>query len=402
MKLSFIKKQTRNFIEQQVLPFESQLALADSKAEKDINFLVKEAHKKGLWGQFFPEQWGGNIKRLNDYLTIGLQEGRSEFAPTIFGGLATVDAHMLNDYGSAFIKDTFLKSLSTGDITSAYGMTEPNQPGSIPATLSCQAKREGKTWRIDGEKWFICNATKADYITVLACSEANAPLSNRLTMFVIPIEADGCDLKGPMSIFGRQLGQGHFTFKNVIIDDEYRLGEIGQGLAIMHRRVGLGRLLRSIHWLGLAERCLELSYQRIHSDKGQRTRLGDKQLIRQHIYKSYSTIETAKLLLSKAAKEYDKQNLTTITTNLAKISASKALCQASDSAIQIYGAEGVSDMTPLAAISQVARTTRILDGADEALINSVGHELLKNNHKNFEKVSTSHLLAKEKESEVCL
>ncbi len=61
---------------------------------------------------------------------------------------------------------------------------------------------------------------------------------------------------------------------------------------------------------------------------------------------------------------------------MAKVAASRALSLAADSAIQIFGAEGVSDATPLSSIYRTARTTRILDGADEVLINAVGRQIL--------------------------
>lgn len=370
--------QTQDFLTTQVLPNETLLAQADDESYQCLNTLVAQARQQGLWGQFFPQQWGGKITRLEDYLPVGYEEGRTEFAPTIFGGLATVDAYMLEKYGSGFLQENFLRPLSTGDMTSAYAMTEPDQPGSVPATLSCTATKTATGWRINGAKWFICNATKADYVTILAVTDPDALLDKRLSMFVVPTELAGCDMVRPLPIYGRQLGQGEYVFHDLELEDKYCLGEVGQGLAIMQSRVCLGRLLRAIHWLGLADRCLELMYDRIHSEKGQNTRLASKQLIRQQVFNSHASIESAKLLLKKAAQEYDQNTLDITLVNLAKVMASRALYETSDNAIQIYGAEGVSNMTPLAAISNVARTTRILDGADEALVNSIGADLIKN------------------------
>lgn len=65
-----------------------------------------------------------------------------------------------------------------------------------------------------------------------------------------------------------------------------------------------------------------------------------------------------------------------IDVNVAKVAASRAVSLVSDAAIQIYGAEGVSDQTPLSGIYRTARATHIMDGADEALISAVGKRLL--------------------------
>ncbi|MEO0442960.1 MAG: acyl-CoA dehydrogenase family protein, partial [Pseudomonadota bacterium] len=344
---------------------------------KDVDQLQSMAFNNGLWGQFFPQKWGGTLHKLQDYLLIGYEEGRTEFAPTIFGGLATVDAYMLEHYGSGFIHQQFLQPLSEAKVSSAYAMTEPDQPGSIPATLCSTATFQNGQWVINGRKWFICNARKADYVTILTCTDKQAPLSERFTLFVVPCATRGCNMVSANPVFGRFLGQGEYCFDNLHIEDKYRLGELGQGLEIMQSRVTLGRLMRAIHWLGLADRCLELSYQRIHSQKGQIARLKDKQLIKQHIFDSYAAIESAKLLLKNCAEQYDNHEVDASFINMTKVVAAKALCKAADSALQIYGAEGVSNQTPIASIYQVARTTRILDGADEALINAVGSELIR-------------------------
>ena len=94
--------------------------------------------------------------------------------------------------------------------------------------------------------------------------------------------------------------------------------------------------------------------------------------MRQHIVNAYQAIASARELIRVAARGVDAQRPNDVEINVAKIAASQALCIASDSAVQIHGAEGVSDLTPLSGIYRIARTSRILDGTDESLISSVG------------------------------
>ena len=115
---------------------------------------------------------------------------------------------------------------------------------------------------------------------------------------------------------------------------------------------------------------------RIHSPRGSTARLQDKQLVRQHIAKAYHAIASAREMIRVAARGVDTQCSSNIEINIAKMAASQALCAASDSAVQIFGAEGVSELTPLSNIIRIARTTRILDGTDESLISSVGRQLI--------------------------
>ena len=179
-----------------------------------------------------------------------------------------------------------------------------------------------------------------------------------------------------LPVFGRQLGQGQFRFDDVLVADEYRLGALGSGFEIMQSRVALGRILRSIHWLGAADRCLELMQQRIHSPKGQAARLADKQLIRQRVYEVYAAITSSRLIIRQVASDYDQHTLDWSLLNLAKISAARAVSCAADHAIQVFGAAGVGDDTPLAGIYQMARSARILDGAEDALVNTIGKGLI--------------------------
>jgi acyl-CoA dehydrogenase len=154
------------------------------------------------------------------------------------------------------------------------------------------------------------------------------------------------------------------------------LGASGSGLDLMGQRLGIGRLLRSMNWVGLAQRCFDLMGARINSERGRTARLPEKQLVRQHVVNAYQAIASARELIRVAARGVDTQRPSDVEINIAKMAASQALCITSDSAVQLYGAEGISDLTPLSGIYRIARTSRILDGTDESLISSAGRRLI--------------------------
>ncbi len=147
-------------------------------------------------------------------------------------------------------------------------------------------------------------------------------------------------------------------------------------IALMQQRLSLGRLLRAVQWLGLAQRCFDIMCERIHSPRGAMAHLTDKQLVRARVYKVYRGIASARCLLQDAAEKFDAGVANGIEVNVTKLAASDALSEAADCAIQIMGAEGLADWTPLSGIYRAARTTHILDGADDALISTVGKQLL--------------------------
>ena len=334
-------QRVRQFVDERIIPLEGELASNP--------------------------QTGGSLR---EYLAVAEQEGRSEYAPAIFGDDATLDLHMLSRHASEAVRQRFLEPLACGAMVSSYGMSEPDSIGSIPATITAHAELIDGQWRLNGRKWFICRAERAALVTVVAQT------AQGLSMFLVPADAPGFRVVRPLSILGRFSGQGELAFDDVPVAPSYVLGQPGQGLALMQERLGLGRILRSVHWLGLAQRCFDLMCARIHSPRGQQARLADKQLVRLRVFTVYQAIASARLLLQDAAAKRDAGVANSVEVNIAKVAASQALSAAADSAIQIMGAEGLSAWSPLPGIYNTARTTHILDGTDDALISAVGRQLL--------------------------
>jgi acyl-CoA dehydrogenase len=355
-------QRVRQFVDERIIPLEGELASNPQLLAE----LSEQARAEGLWGNFYP-QTGASLR---EYLAVAEQEGRSEYAPAIFGDDATLDLHMLGRHASEAVRQRFLEPLACGAMVSSYGMSEPDSIGSIPATITAHAELIDGQWRLNGRKWFICRAERAALVTVVAQT------AQGLSMFLVPTDAPGFRVVRPLSILGRFSGQGELAFDDVPVAPGYVLGQPGQGLALMQERLGLGRILRSVHWLGLAQRCFDLMCARIHSPRGQQARLADKQLVRLRVFSVYQAIASARLLLQDAAAKRDAGVANSVEVNIAKVAASQALSAAADSAIQIMGAEGLSAWSPLPGIYNTARTTHILDGTDDALISAVGRQLL--------------------------
>lgn len=370
-----LAQRVRRFVEQEILPHELQLAAGNAEACDLAAALRVKARAAGVFGNFYPIPHGGRVARLVDYLPIAAEEGRSEFAPAILGCDATLDAYMLGRHANSELRERFFEPLVRGEHVPCYAMSEPDSIGSIPATLTSRAEWRDDHWRLNGRKWFICRAGHADFATVIART-SDGPLNLALSMLVVPTDSPGFELVRPLALLGRYQGQGELLMNDVRVDPEQVLGEPGQGIALMQRRLGLGRLLRAAHWLGLAQRCFDDLCARVHSRRGAQARLADKQLVRARVYRVFREITAARGLLQDAASKFDLGQANAIEVNLTKLAASDALSCAADSAVQIMGAEGLSELSPLSGIYRTARTTHILDGTDDALISTVGRDLL--------------------------
>ncbi len=370
-----LSRKLRHFVDTEIIPNEFILAQGDNLARELTLDLTCRAQQAGLFGIFYPLHRGGRFGSLVEYLPVAEQEGRSEYGPGIFGADATLDAYMLSHHGSASVKQRFLTPLIKGDAVSSYAMSEPDSIGSIPATMQCQARLQEGQWHINGRKWFICRAQLASFATVVARS-SDGPIDESLSMVIVPTDAVGFKVVRPLSLLGRYQGQNELSFNQVTVPEDYVLGRAGQGIALMQKRLALGRILRSVQWLGLAQRSFDIMCERIHSERGELARLADKQLVRARVYTVYRAIASARCLLREAAIKFDAGLPNSVEVNVAKLAASDAVSQAADSAIQIMGAEGLADWSPLSGIYRAARTTHILDGADDALISTVGKHVL--------------------------
>ena len=376
----------KNWIKQHVLPVEARLLQdeGEAKAEELLAQLRQSAQENGVFGLFYPEQYGGQLSSLAAYLSIAEQESYSEFGSIACGSEATLDVHMLHKYGNPSLRSRYLPALASGAAVAAYAMTEPDRPGSCPEKIQAQARLVDGVWHLQAHKWFICRAERADFFTVLAHTSDNG--EQGLSMLLVPRDSPGCKVLRNLPVLGRKMGQAEILFENVQVAQDYVLGPIHGAAAILQSRLGLGRILRSTQWLGLAQRCFDLMCQRICAPRSQHLQLMDKQLIRQQVYLCHQAIINARAQLNQAATLWDTHNSTTAATqnsqqqsiciNGAKLAASHALCLCADAAIQVYGAEGLSDLTPLGAIYRMARATRMMDGGDEALISAIGRQLL--------------------------
>lgn len=390
----------QQFVREVVLPNEAQLMAGGPDAAALQQQLAAQARACGLWGLFYPQALGGQLQHLEQYLPLGELEGYSEAGPAIFGTYATLDAHMLQRHAGASLRTRYLAGLQEGTVIPAYGMSEPDSIGSIPATITTSARLENGQWIINGRKWFISRAAKASFVTVVAqtggdgsgqteaaplatsttqatASGAPRPAERRgLSMIVVPTTTPGFRLGRALDVLGQYGAQHEIMFDQVVVPQDFLLGQAGQGLALMQERLGLGRSLRAMHWLGLAQRCFDLMCARILSARGAQAHLPDKQLVRQHVFEVHQAITSARALLVLAARQIDAGLASEVAVNSAKLASSQALSLAADRAIQIYGAEGLSDLSPLSSIYRNARSNHILDGTDDALINAIGKRLL--------------------------
>jgi acyl-CoA dehydrogenase len=343
-----------------------QLELLESAKDK--------AKAAGLWNFFLPDAHTGEGLSNLDYAYIAVELGKDRLASEIMNCAApdTGNMEVLERVGTPEQKEMWLKPLLEGRIRSAYCMTELNTASSDAKNINTSAVRVGDEWVINGEKHYISGAGDPRckiMITMVRTGFDEDPASTRLSQILVPLPTDGVELVGGQQVFGdydAPHGHMHIRFNNARVPlSNILLGE-GRGFEISQLRLGPGRIHHCMRAIGLAERALDLLVGRGMS----RIAFG-KPLIQlggnlEIVSRARIEIESMRLMVLKAAKAMDVlgNREARVWIHMVKAMVPERVCRIIDEAIQIHGALGVSQHTPLARMYANARTLRIVDGPD--------------------------------------
>jgi acyl-CoA dehydrogenase len=166
-------------------------------------------------------------------------------------------------------------------------------------------------------------------------------------------------------------------YNNVRVPRENLLGQRGGGFVIAQKRLGPGRIFHCMRWLGQAQRAFDLLCDRLNSRSAFGGPLADKQLMQRHVFDSYAEIQSARLLTLQAAHRIDSGDEARVEIGVIKVVGARMLHNVVDRAIQVYGAAGLTDDTPLSRMYRHAREARLYDGPDEVHIQSAARRVLR-------------------------
>jgi acyl-CoA dehydrogenase len=347
-------------------------ASGDPHREPEIVREIKQkARSIGLWNLFLPdEHYGAGLTNL-EYAPLCEIMGRSAIAPRIFNCNApdTGNMEILAEFGSEEQKKTYLEPLLAGEIRSCFSMTEPEVSGSDPTTLQTLAKRDGDEYVINGHKWFTSGAIGAKFAIVMAVTNPEVELHARASMILVPTDAPGFNLMRAVPVMGHIGEGGHceIRYEDCRVPLKNRLGAEGSGFAIAQARLGPGRIHHCMRAIGAAQRAYEIMVNYAANRRAFGSTLGEKQFVQEFIASSKMEIDQARLLTLYAAWKMDTlgKKAARQEISMIKVVAPNMFMNVLDRAIQVLGALGVSDDTPVAAMWRLGRMLRIADGPDE-------------------------------------
>jgi acyl-CoA dehydrogenase len=377
-----LRETYRAFLEQHVYPHEDALGSEDEAAQTLIDQLRARAKAEGLWAPHLPPEAGGTGRGFLPYAFLNEEIGRSFWGQLVFNCQApdAGNGEILHHFGTDQQKERWLRPLVEGEIRSFFSMTEPDQPGSDPTTLQGRAVRDGDEWVIDAHKWFSSGADGAAFGIVMAVTDPDAPAHRRATQIIVPADTPGIEIE-PIAVFGHP-GRGWTThcevrYSGVRVPVANTLGEPGDGFRIAQKRLGPGRIHHVMRWLGQMQRAFELMCKRALEREAFGDLLAEKQTVQNWIADSAAEIQACRLLTLDAAHKIDQGDEARVEISLIKFYAARVLNEVIDRAIQVHGALGLTDRTPLSLMYVLARGARIYDGPDEVHRMVVSRRILK-------------------------
>lgn len=312
-----------------------------------------------------------------DYVYVNEVQGRSEYGQQSLGTHTLQDSLMLHRHASPAVRERWLAPLVAAETGPSFAMTEPGRSSSDPTQLQVRAQPDGDVWVVTGRKWWTSGAARAGFTTIMCRTEDDrVPAHQAFSLLLVPTDTPGYRLVRELPALGLHHGHWEIELDSARVPGDALVGARGAGFAVAQDRLGPGRIFHAMRWLGQAQRAFELMVDRLESRSVFGGPLAGKQLMQQHVFESYAQIQACRLLTLQAAEAVDSGSQARIEIGAVKVVGARMLHDVVGRALQVHGAEGLTDDTPLSLMYRAARFARIYDGPDEVHVQSVARGLL--------------------------
>ena len=342
----------------------------DEAFPKDVaHRLLRLTVPFGVGNGWIPEADGGAGL---DFLTSGLLfEELSRVSPDL-GGVAWVTegaALKIQSAGLPALRERYLPGLVSGDLIGCSATSEP-EAGSSVREIKTTAKRDGKNYRITGEKLWTSNATIADFALVVAKTD-----ERQYTMFLVDRKEHGFDAKEISKLGLNGWSMGQLVFDDALVPEENIIGGIGGGLRETMKGFERSRCFVSTLALGIAQSALDASIAYSLQRKQFGKLIAGHQLIQGILAEMVTELEASRLLVYRALWLLSSGTRCELEAAIAKSFTTEAAQRITSKAIQIHGAFGLTREFPVERYFRNARLLTIPDGTTQINQLIIGRKL---------------------------
>lgn len=355
-----IRELARKFTEEHIVPN----AAKHDKSGAYPKEILENAWKAGLLNSHIPKEYGG--------AGLGVFEGSLIAEEMAFGCTGIQTAAEANGLAEAplivaatdELKKKYLGRMTEAPLFAAYCVTEPGA-GSDVAGIQTRAVQQKEKWVINGQKQWITNGSVANWYFLLARTNGDKEKPS-FTGFVIDSNTSGIQVGRKEDNMGQRASDTRgITFENVVVPDENRIGNVGEGFKVAMTAFDTTRPLIGAAAVGLAKRALHESREYAKTRKTMGRTIIDHQAISFMIADMAVKVEAARLLVWKAAREIDLGKRNTYYASIAKLFASEAANEAASNAVQIFGGAGYNKEYPVEKLMRDAKIFTIYEGTSQ-------------------------------------
>ncbi|MCB8882044.1 acyl-CoA dehydrogenase family protein [Acidisoma cellulosilytica] len=385
-----LRQRVSAFMDHEILPANQhwlELAERGTYPLEVVEPLKAKARSEGLWNLFLPglkdDEPGTRLSNL-EYAPIAELMGPVPWSAEVFNCNApdTGNMEILHLFATPEQRRQWLNPLLNGEIRSVVSITEPDVASSDPTNLQTEIRRDGDSYVINGRKWFNTGALHphAAFLLVMGVSnfDADAPRHRRHSFIIVPMDAPGVRVVRNIPIMSHYAIDGHceVSFTEVRVPADALLGEENAGFAIAQARLGPGRIHHCMRTIGQCELALELMCHRALQRRVFGRALADFANNQDEIALSRIEIDQARLLCLRAAwrMDTDGNQAARVDVSAIKVVAARLQTRVLDRAMQMFGAMGLSNDTPLASLWSWGRALRFIDGPDEVHLRVVSRD----------------------------
>ena len=341
--------------------------------------IIQEMSSLGFMGMMVSQDYNGGGMDTVSY-TIAMEEISK--ADASVGVIMSVNnslvCYLLEKFASEELKQKYLKPLASGKKLGAFSLSEP-QSGSDASNMRTLAIRKGNHYILNGTKNWVTNGISSDYVIIFVVTEKDVGHKG-ISCFLVEKGWDGFETGKPEDKLGiRSSDTCELYFNNVKVPLENRIGAEGMGFKIAMATLDGGRIGIASQALGIAQSAMEksISYSKERKQFGKP--IASNQAIQNKLADMSITIESARLLIRKAAWAKDNGKEFGQLASQAKVYASEIALEAAIQCVQIYGGNGYMREYGVERLMRDAKITQLYEGTSEIRRMVIGRKLLQKN-----------------------
>jgi len=357
----------QRFVADHLMPLEQGVLARDAAGEgayltaEEKARLDRVSKELGLWSLDAPAEVGG--MDLPHVALVGVNEALGSTVATYTLPPDSPNLRMLMETVTERQKEAYLAPYARGETVSAIGISEPGA-GADPGGMKTRAVRDGEDWVINGRKIWITRAAEADFTILMALTDPKKGKRGGMSAFLVDRDTPGFNVLRRIPMLG-----GEFTYEVALEDCRVPgwklLGEEGEGFGPMQVRLGTRRMEMAAWCIGAAQRALDMmcDYAPQRSTFGQT--LAQRQAVQWWVADGAARIHATRLMAYHCAWKIDQGQDVRTEISMVKYFATEMAQEGIDTAMQCFGAMGMTKELPLHLMAGRIRNMRIYDGPSE-------------------------------------